>query len=310
MAANVETMFYAGREKPWHGLGTQVDEAPGSEDALRLAGLDWEIESKPIFSEAGILIPGFKANTRSTDGRVLGVVSNKYRIVQNREAFAFTDALLGDGVTYETAGSLRGGRQIWLLARMPEREIAGDKVEPYICFTNTHDGSGAVRACMTPIRVVCNNTLNVALSTAQRSWSTPHRGNVAARLEEARETLGLADLYMQRLAEQADRLANERMTEANTLWALEQLFPTPVDATDRQKQTARDARDGIMICTLSPDLIKFAGTKWGFLNAVSDYATHGEPVRRTAHYQETRWANIINCHWLLDRAMAIVDKAS
>lgn len=306
MAANVETMMYAGREKPWHGLGTQIDEAPGSADALRLAGLDWEIESKPIYDAAGNVIAGFKANTRSSDGKVLGVVSNKYKLVQNREAFEFTDALLGEGVTYETAGSLQGGRRIWLLARMPEREIAGDKVEPFICFTNTHDGSGAVRACMTPVRVVCNNTLNMALNGAQRAWSTPHRGNVAARLEEARQTLGLAELYMQRLAEQADRLANERMTEGEMVAALNQMFPVSEDASARQKRNAQAAKDGIIICTLAPDLMKFAGTKWGFLNAVSDYGSHGEPARKTATFDENRWGNIISGRWMLDQAMAVV----
>ncbi len=189
MAANVETMFSV-REKPWHGLGVMVEEAPTSADALQLAGLDWEINAKPVFTAEGIQIPGYQANTRSSDGSIMGIVSDKYRIVQNREAFEFTDALIGEGVTYETAGSLRGGKTIWLLAKMPETEILGDKFEPYICFTNSHDGSGAVRACMTPVRVVCNNTLNLALSQASRSWSTPHKGNVQGRLAEAWQTLG------------------------------------------------------------------------------------------------------------------------
>lgn len=188
MSHEVETMMYV-REKPWHGLGRMVEEAPTSADALRLAGLDWKIESRDVLTAEGLVIPGYKANTRDKDGAVMGIVSNRYSIVQNEEAFAFTDALVGEGITYETAGSLRGGKQIWLLGKMPDRKILGEDFEPYICFTNTHDGSGAVRACMTPIRVVCNNTLNAALKQASRSWSTPHKGNVAARLEEARQTL-------------------------------------------------------------------------------------------------------------------------
>lgn len=309
MSANVETMMYV-REKPWHGLGTKVDEAPGSVDALRLAGLDWEIASAPIFDGNGKVISGFKANTRNSDGSVLGVVSDKYKIVQNREAFEFTDALMGEGVVYETAGSLKGGRQIWLLARMPERYIAGDAFEPYICFTNSHDGTGAVRACMTPVRVVCNNTLNIALSNAKRSWSTPHRGNVAARLDEARETLGLANAYINALAEQADRLANERMTEGEMHEALNKMFPVAEDASDRQKRNTQTAKDGIIICTLSPDLIQFAGTKWGFLNAVSDYGSHGEPARKTQNFDENRWGTIISGRWMLDRAMAAVGEVA
>ena len=152
MSANVESMFYAGREKPWHGLGTQVDEAPTSADALRLAGLDWKVERKPIQVCGGRKVDNFFANVRSSDGAVLGVVSDRYQVVQNAEAFAFTDALIEGEVRYETAGSLMGGRKIWLLAKLPDREIVGDKTEPYLCFSNTHDGSGAIRVCLAIFR--------------------------------------------------------------------------------------------------------------------------------------------------------------
>ena len=162
MPALVESMMYV-REKPWHGLGTQVEEAPTSAEALRMAGLDWNVVQRNIQVCGGAKIQNYKANIRDSDGTVLGVVTDRYKIVQNAEAFEFTDSLIGGEVRYETAGSLNGGRKIWLLAKLPETEIVGDKTEPYLCFTNTHDGSGAIRVCMTPIRVVCNNTLNLAL---------------------------------------------------------------------------------------------------------------------------------------------------
>lgn len=112
MAANVETMFYT-RTKPWHGLGTMVEEAPTSREALEAAGLNWQVIQKNLVTDSGIVVPGFKANLRETDQQVLGVVSDRYKVVQNEEAFAFTDALLGEGVTYETAGSLQNGRRTW-----------------------------------------------------------------------------------------------------------------------------------------------------------------------------------------------------
>lgn len=294
------------REKPWHGLGQKVDVAPTSADALRLAGLDWTVENRDVYDSRGVVIPGYKANTRSSDNKVMGIVSNRYKIVQNKEAFDFTDSLIGEGITYETAGSLKGGKTIWLLGKMPDRYIAGDKVEPYICFTNTHDGTGAVRACMTPVRVVCNNTLNVALSGAKRAWSTPHRGDIKMKLEEARQTLELADKYLVKLDEAADRLANEKFTEGQAREALDKMFPVADDATDRQKRTAEKAKEDIMICTVSPDLIKFLNTKWGFVNAVADYVGHNDPARHTRAYEENRWGNIIGGHRLLDAAMVAV----
>lgn len=150
MSACVETMFYV-REKPWHGLGVQVMDAPTSYDALILAGLDWQVEQYSVYTSAGDRIPGYKVNTRSTDHAPLGIVTDRYQVVQNSDAFKFTDDLLGEGVTYETAGSLQGGRKVWLLARMPEKYIiAGDEIAPYLVVLNSHDGSSGVKVAMTP----------------------------------------------------------------------------------------------------------------------------------------------------------------
>lgn len=305
MAANVETMFYT-REKPWHGLGTMVQEAPNSADALRLAGLDWTIEGRGVYTDGGIQIKGYQANTRSSDGAIMGIVTDKYRVVQNAEAFEFTDALIGEGVTYETAGSLRGGKTIWLLARMPETQILGDKFEPYICFTNSHDGTGTVRACMTPVRVVCNNTLNIALNGASRKWSTPHKGDVMGRLDEARQTLGLAQKYMQQLAEDAERLADAKMNNAEIDNVIEAMFPVKEDATERQKKNAEKEKNDFITCLFAPDLAQFYGTQYGFLNAVADYAGHSSPMRRTKFGDENRWGQIITGHPLLDLATQMI----
>ena len=139
MSANVETMFYT-RTKPWHGMGTCVEEAPDSKEALRVSGLDWNVIQQPIQTNNGLGIPGYRANIRESDRSVLGVVSDRYRIVQNEEAFQFTDDLLGEGVTYETAGSLQGGKKVWMLARLPRKYlIAGDQVVPYLVIFNSHD---------------------------------------------------------------------------------------------------------------------------------------------------------------------------
>ena len=305
MSANVETMMYV-REVPWHGLGTRVEEAPTSKEALELAGLNWTVESLPVFDRNGNEIKGYYANTRNSDNSVLGIVGSKYSIVQNEEAFSFTDALIGEGVKYETAGSLRDGRTIWLLGRMPERYIVGDKFEPFICFTNSHDGTSAIRVCMTPVRVVCNNTLNVALSNAKRSWHARHTGNIEAKMEQARQTLKLADEYLKGLAVEAEKLANAKFTMDDAKTTLDKMFEVGKDASDRQKATAEAAKEEIIVCMLRPDIAQFLNTKWGFLNAVSDYVGHSAPVRNTASYEENRWGKIISGHPVLDKATALM----
>lgn len=311
MSHEIEQMFSANREKPWHYEMTKdrtkiLENAPTSKDAIELAGLNWTVEGKPIYDENGKEIYGFKANTRSSDNSILGIVTNKYKVVQNFEAFDFTDNLIGEEMFYETAGSLKNGKTIWLLGKLPEKYIVGDKFEPYVCFTNSHDGTGAIKIAMTPIRVVCNNTLNMAISGAKRIWSTKHMGNMNAKLAEARHTLALANNYMENLAIEADKLANTKMDEDEVIKTLNEMFPLDEDASDRQKQNVQNAKDGIMYCMLRPDLVQFLNTRWGFINAVSDFVGHASPARMTDNYEENNWGRIINGHPIFDKAVNLM----
>lgn len=305
MSANVETMMYV-REKPWHGLGTMVKEAPTSADALRLAGLNWRVEPKPLQVCGGRKVDGYKANVRSTDGAVLGVVSDRYKICQNVDAFDFTDNLIGGEVRYETAGSLQGGKKIWLLAKLPNTSLLGDAIEPYLCFTNSHDGSGAIRVCMTPIRVVCNNTLNLALSGAKRTWAARHTGNVELKLAEARECLTLADNYMAELNSAADKLVNTTVTDEQIQQILSELFPLKEDASDREKNNVKALKNEFMVCYWMPDIAQFRGTAWGAVNAMSDMVGHNAPKRQTQNYRENNWGRIMDGHAMLDKMVSLL----
>ena len=301
MAANVESMVSV-REKPWHGLGVIVNKAMNSEEAITLSGLNWKVEGRPIYDAFGAEIKGFKANTRDSDNSILGVVSDKYQIIQNSEAFEFTDSLISNGnITYETAGSLRKGRQIWLLANMPKVDILGDDIEPYICFTNTHDGTGAIKVCMTPIRVVCNNTLNLAIDSAKRIWSTKHMGDLKGKLQEAQETLGMAKNYMEGLRIEAEKLAQAKITEGQIEQVLNEMFPIDYTKdTERKINNINIVKDNIIACYMRPDVAKFIGTKWGFINAMADMVDHTAPVRKTDTYQANNWGRIMMGHPFVD----------
>lgn len=311
MAANVETMMYV-RQVPWHGLGTMVTEAPTSADALHLAGLDWTVDQTPVYTDAGIEIPGYKANRRSSDNSILGIVSDRYRIVQNTEAFEFTDAIVGETengvVKYETAGSLNGGKKIWLLAKMPTQKILDDDVEPYMCFSNTHDGSGAIRICMTPIRVVCANTLSMALNTAKRQWSTKHMGDMQSKLEEAKLCLQLSDKYMRGLDEEADRLVNATLYREQIDEILNELFPVEDDASDRKKRNVQAMKDDFYVAYFMPDILKFGESAYRAVNAMSDVVTHATPKRNTASYAENRWGRIMDGDAIFDQFVNLVNK--
>lgn len=310
MAANVETMFYT-REKPWHGLGTMVADAPNSKDALRLAGLNWKVLQEPVYTENEELIQGYKANVRDTDRKVLGVVTDRYKVIQNEEAFAFTDTLLGEGVRYETAGSLQEGRRVWMLARLPrEFIIGGERISPYMVFSNTHDGSGAVKTALTPIRVVCNNTLNLALRTAKRSWSMIHTGDISGKIEEAKNTLLLADEYMTALGQEFENLRKIKLSEKQVLDYIKILLPMEENYSLLQKRGVEKLRaDMKMRYFDAPDLKDVGNNGYRFVNAVSDFATHSTPRRKTANYKENIFARTADGNPMIDRAYQLVKAA-
>ncbi len=310
MAANVETMFYT-REKPWHGLGVRVWEAPSSADALRLAGLDWQVLQEPIYTGTGETVAGYKANVRDNDRKVLGVVTDRYKVIQNREAFAFTDSLLGNGVRYETAGSLQEGKKVWILARLPrEYIISGERISPYLVFSNTHDGSGAVRVALTPIRVVCNNTLNLALATAKRSWTMIHTGNIKDKIREAEDTLFMAEEYMDSLGKEFGRLQGQKLSDSQVKGFIEQLLPVEKDATPVQGKNIRRLREDMERRYYdAPDLQDVGDNAYRFINAVSDFATHSRPLRRTANYKENLFIRTMEGNPLIDKAYQLVGAA-
>ena len=310
MSANVETMFYV-RENPWHGLGTKVNEAPGSREALIIAGLNWNVLQEPIYTETEEFIEGYKVNVRDSDRKVLGVVTDRYKVIQNQEAFAFTDALLGEGVRYETAGSLQGGKRVWLLAHMPhEYIISGERISPYLVFTNTHDGSGAIKAALTPIRVVCQNTLNLALSTAKRSWSMIHTGNIKGKLQEARNTLILAETYMDSLGREFEELRKKKLTDKQVMEYIEILLPLEDNATSQQTKNVRRLQEDMKLRYFeAPDLKDVGKNAYRFINAVSDFATHAEPLRKTANYKENMFARTIEGNPLIDKAYQMMKAA-
>ena len=310
MAANVETMFSV-REKPWHGLGTIVTEAPSSADALKLAGLDWNVVQEPIYTEFNEPVEGYKVNIRDLDRNVLGVVSDRYKVVQNTDAFSFTDELLGKGVRYETAGSLQEGKKVWLLARLPrEYIIAGERISPYLVFSNTHDGSGSVKVAVTPVRIVCNNTLNLALNTAKRSFGMIHTGNIQDKIQEAKDTLFMAEEYMDCLGIEFEQLRRQKITDAQVKEYIELLLPMEKDPTAIQrKNTIKLREDMLRRYYDAPDLQKIGKNAYRFVNAVSDFATHSAPIRRTANYNENLFMRTMDGNPLIDKAYQLVSAA-
>lgn len=195
--------FFSVRQPAWHGLGKIVQEYPTSREAIAFAGLDYKVVKAPLFAKGAdplisFAVPEQYATMRNDTNAVFGVVGKDYQIVQNSDAFAFFDAIVGggDGILYETAGALGDGERIFITAKLPGYIRVGngdDVTEKYIFLTTSHDGSGSITAAFTPVRIVCQNTLNAALRSATNVVRIRHTAGAKERLEQAHRVMGVAD---------------------------------------------------------------------------------------------------------------------
>jgi phage/plasmid-like protein (TIGR03299 family) len=233
--------FMSVKEKAWHGLGEVVDRYPTSSEAIQFAGLDYIVEKRPLFTydtenhtgdpETDIIIPeigvpNYFATVRADTEQVLGVVGTDYEVVQNRDAFSFFDAIVGggDGISYETCGALGKGERIFITAKLPDCIRVGndDLIEKYIFLTTSHDGFGTIIAAFTPIRVVCNNTLNAALNNMSNAIKIRHTQSAKERLLQAHHVMGITNTMSSQLTEIFNRWANVRITDKEVLRLVQQ----------------------------------------------------------------------------------------
>lgn len=302
-------MSYLDRTMPYMNMYGTVDisSAESVEEALHLSSLDWNVESKKIYDESGSLFNGYAANVRDIDGALLGIVSDKYRIVQNDLAFDFVNDLTTEGFQFEKAGSFKNGKSIWVMGHLPKEDILGDDIDNNLVFVNSHDGTSGVKVMMTPVRVICSNMLNLALKNASRSWATRHTGNIYSKLEEAKFTLGLASKYMEELKEEANRLSNMSITEDQIEQIFDKLFPVdPNNDTERKIKNVSILKDSFIHCYNEADIKKYKGTVYGAINAMSDLVSHKLPTRMTENYYENNWNRLINGHYMLDNFYKLV----
>lgn len=311
MAHELESLMWLG-DRPWHGLGVEVLEAQTSEEAIVKAGLDWQVEKKEIFTRDGlvvdggediaevpsekmVVVPGYYAIVRKTDGRPLGVVGERYTPMQNKDAFKFFDEVVGSyDAIYETAGSLRHGKIIWIMSKLPGHVGSSeDPIEMWLVLSNAHDGTRQLLMMATPVRVVCMNTLNLAISSAVANVEVRHTSGIMDRIVDAREALGLTNLYFEQMGEVMNTLKGFRMTEDEIRKYVYGLFPLKVKSEEKL-----NGFEDVMNVELGPrikayvekvlelvetgrgtDIPGVKGSAYGTFNAAVEFADHWQPVK-------------------------------
>jgi phage/plasmid-like protein (TIGR03299 family) len=294
--------FFSVKQKAWHGLGQIVEDYPTSEQAIRHAGLDYEVTKAPLFTKgSGIIetsegieikdteldVPNYFANIRTDNNVVLGVVGKDYQIVQNREAFSFFDAIVGggDGILYETAGALGNGERIFITAKLPDYIRVGngdDVTEKYIFLTTSHDGTGSITAAFTPIRIVCQNTLNASLRNMSNVVRIRHTSGAKQRLEDAHKVMGLANKLSNEMEGIFNQWAKVKVNDAEVK-KLIQLALCPNKETLQHLQKGNEDEISTVFKNTVDDAFAYAmisdsqqmettkGTLFGAYNAVTGY---------------------------------------
>ena len=282
MAHNVETMAYAG-ETPWHGLGVKVPSDLSPRQMMEKAGLDWSVEKYASYVEVdGTRIPtGLDALVRSTDNRVLTNVGADWNPVQNEEAFQFfADYCAAGDMEMHTAGSLRGGESVWVLAKVNESfdVLSDDRVDSFLLFSNPHQYGKTINVRFTPIRVVCNNTLTLSLnSTSKNEVRLNHRRTFNPDL--VKDQLGIAHEKFAIYRDMSRFLASKRAKTSDLVQYFNNVFPlsaatakkTTVSTIDDLSRTAKTAFE---VMETQPGAQYAAGSWWQAINTVTYMTDH------------------------------------
>jgi phage/plasmid-like protein (TIGR03299 family) len=287
-----EYSFFSVKQKAWHGLGQIVEDYPTSAEALKFAGLDYEVIKAPnthVLPSGNMVVSESSFFTyRSDNEAILGDrVGKDYHIVQNREAFNFFDAIVGngEGIMYETAGALGNGERIFITAKLPGYIRVGngdDVTEKYIFLTTSHDGSGSITAAFTPIRIVCQNTLNASLRNMSNVVRIKHTSGASDRIAEAHKIMGLANTLTDQLEGVFNHWTTVKVTDQEVKKLIQLALCPNKETYDLLKKGAEDELSTIFknavesafayaMMSDTQQMETTKGTLFGAYNAVTGY---------------------------------------
>lgn len=291
--------FFSVKQKAWHGLGQVISGYPTSAEAIKHAGLDYTVEKRNLFTtNSGYLnqdsvleyaeldVPNYFANVRNDTDEVLGVVGKDYNIVQNVDAFAFFDSIIGgeDGILYETAGALGLGERIFITAKLPDYIRVGrnDCIEKYLFLTSSHDGFGSITAAFTPVRIVCQNTLNAALKSQTNCIKIRHTASAQERLKQAHQLLGISNQLADELEQVFNHWSTVKITDRQVKKLVQLAMAPNKETLAHIRQGKQDEFSSVFNNTVS-SVMEYAltnptqqeattkGTLFGAYNAVTGY---------------------------------------
>jgi len=295
--------FTSASSRPWQGIGTTVQTVMKVSEALLLGGLDWNVEKRPIFAGDSAGKDSFPTSTpinnhfatvRSDNQSVLGIVGNRYEVVQNVAAFDFFDSAVGEGTAcIDTVGSFGGGRKVFMLASIPEvvEPFPGDPIQRFLLFTNSHDGSSCVHVLFTNVRIICQNTLSTAIKTAKRSVSIRHTQGAVGRLKQAHLILAQEEQYWKRLKGAYQYLQRRDVNREDVAKFVTEMFPGKLDKKSGETKVStitKKRRQAVVKAFETAPGQDLAGTNaWGLFNGLTYWLDHERELSKDSNLWES-----------------------
>ena len=298
------------REATWTKVGTDVSQQTTVDEILRQANLDYTVIKEPVYLHDGILVPSRIATIKTRDaidGRPalrepIGLVSERYEIYQNADAFRFLEEI--PDIEFVRAGETYNG-MVYIIGKLPSLTILNDTFTPYVIFQTSHNGWFSLRATICPLRIVCQNQFAMSFKNMENTISIRHSSRIDSCIAEAQQLLKDTALYMQGFTNTAEELALLHITDTDRNKIIDAFFESTKAITDRQKEALDEKKTRLNLCYKDADNANFTGTAWGLVNAFTDYETHRER-KQTDRSAETTFSQVTFDSGAMSRLLSII----
>ena len=290
------------RTTTWSGVGTDVSQKTSVDEILQKAGLDYTVTKEPVYLRDGILVPSRIATIKSETREPIGLVSDRYEIYQNADAFKFLEEI--PDIQFVRAGETYNG-MVYIIGKLPTLKVLDDEFTPYVIFQTSHNGWFSLRATICPLRIVCQNQFAMSFKNMTNTISIQHSKRLEGRIMEAQQLLKDTAIYMQGFTNTAEELALLKITDADRSKGCDAFFESAKAITERQKSSFEEKKSRFNLCYNDNDNGNFRGTAWGLVNALTDYETHKER-KQTPHSADTAFMQVTFDPSVMSRMLSII----
>ena len=290
------------RTTTWSSVGTDVSTQTTVDEILKQAGLDYTVTKEPVYLRDGILVPSRIATLKQETREPIGLVSDRYEIYQNADAFSFLEEI--PDIRFVRAGETYNG-MVYIIGKLPSLKVLDDEFTPYVIFQTSHNGWFSLRATICPLRIVCQNQFAMSFRNMTNTISIQHSKRMEGRILEAQQLLKDTALYMQGFTNTAEELALLKITDTDRSKICDAFFESTKAITERQQAAFEEKKYRFNLCYNDADNSNFRGTAWGLINALTDYETHKER-KQTEHSADTAFLQVTFDPAAMTRMLGII----